>query len=122
MRPPRWPRYAAAAFGFVWFVQLCGGSTLNPLNTAWMFTGDWRQHWLGFLFFQHEPWTFPLGGLPSLLYPIGTNIGFTDSNPLLAIVVKPFAGVLPAEYQLVGWWLASASCCRAMPAPRWPAR
>jgi hypothetical protein len=107
MRPPRWPRYAAAAFGFVWFVQLCGGSTLNPLNTAWMFTGDWRQHWLGFLFFQHEPWTFPLGGLPSLLYPIGTNIGFTDSNPLLAIVVKPFAGVLPAEYQLVGWWLAS---------------
>ena len=107
MTPPRWPRYAAAAFGFVWFVQLCGGSTLNPLNTTWMFTGDWRQHWLGFLFFQREPWTFPLGGLPSLLYPTGTNIGFTDSNPLLAILVKPFAGILPAEYQLVGWWLAS---------------
>jgi hypothetical protein len=104
---PRWPRYAAAAFGFVWFVQLCGASTLNPLNTTWMFTGDWRQHWLGFLFFQREPWTFPLGGMPSLLYPIGTNIGFTDSNPLLAILVKPFAGILPAEYQLVGWWLAS---------------
>jgi hypothetical protein len=87
--------------------ELCGASTLNPMNTAWMFTGDWRQHWLGFLFFQREPWTFPLGGLSSLLYPIGTNIGFTDSNPLLAILVKPFAGVLPAEYQLIGWWLAS---------------
>ena len=107
MTSPRWPRYAAAAFGFVWFLQLCGVSTLNPLNTMWMFTSDWRQHWLGFLFFQREPWTFPLGGLPSLLYPIGTNIGFTDSNPLLAILVKPFAGILPAEYQLNGWWLAS---------------
>ena len=107
MIPPRWPRYAAAAFGFVWFVQLCGGSALNPMETTWMFTSDWRQHWLGFLFFQREPWTFPLGGLPSLLYPVGTNIGFTDSNPLLSILVKPFAGILPAEYQLIGWWLAS---------------
>jgi hypothetical protein len=106
MTSPRWPRYAAAAFGLLWFVQLCGASTLNPMNTEWMFTGDWRQHWLGFLFFQREPWTFPLGGLPSLLYPTGTNIGFTDSNPLLSIVVKPFAGFLPWEYQLIGWWLA----------------
>jgi hypothetical protein len=106
MSRQNWPRLAAAGLGFVWFLQICGASSLNPWNTAWMFTGDWRQHWLGFLFFQREPWRFPLGSLPSLLYPLGTNIGFTDSNPLLSILVKPFAGVLPAEYQLVGLWLA----------------
>jgi len=106
MSRARWPALAAAGLGFVWFVKLCGFDTLNPLNTVWMFTGDWRQHWLGFLFFQRAPWAFPLGSLPSLHYPIGTNVGFTDSNPLLSILVKPFAGVLPAEYQLIGPWLA----------------
>ncbi len=106
MTSPRWPRFGAAALGVLWFLQLCGPSTLNPLDTAWLFTSDWRQHWLGFLFFQREPWSFPLGSLPSLLFPIGTNIGFTDSNPLLSILVKPLAGILPAEYQLLGPWLA----------------
>ena len=104
---PRWPRYAAAAFGLLWYLQIGGGPTLNPLNTAWLMAGDWRQHWLGFLFFQREPWSFPLGNLPSLLYPVGTNIGLTDSNPLLAILMKPLAGFLPAEYQLIGLWLAA---------------
>lgn len=102
----RWPRLGAAALGFVWFVQVRGASTLNPFNTGWLFTGDLPQHWLGFLFFQREPWSFPLGSMPSLLYPVGTNIGFTDSNPLLSILVKPFASAMPEEYQLVGLWLA----------------
>lgn len=104
---PRWPRRLAAAFGFVWFLQLVGPATLNPLNTAWLFDGDWRQHWLGFLFYLREPWTFPLGEVSALLYPIGTNIGLTDSNPLVAILVKPFAGFLPSEFQIIGPWLAA---------------
>ena len=89
----------------LWFFQIGGGPTLNPLNTSWLFDGDWPQHWLGFLAFQREPWTFPVGSVSSLLYPIGTNIGVTDSNPLVSLLVKPFSGVLPAEYQLMGLWL-----------------
>jgi len=107
LRSPRWPAFAAAALGFLWFLQLGGGPGLNPLSTDWLWSGDWRQHWLGFLFFQHDPWSFPVGRLSSLLYPVGTNIGFTDSNPLLAVAVKPFAGWLPYEYQLIGLWLAA---------------
>lgn len=107
MTDARWPRFAAAALGLLWFVQLGGAQALNPLHTTWLFSGDWRQHWLGFVFFQREPWTFPLGTLSSLLYPIGTNIGLTDSNPVLAILIKPFASVLPGEFQLVGPWLAT---------------
>jgi hypothetical protein len=104
---PRWPRLAAAALGVLWYIQLGGGASLNPLNIEWLLARDWRQHWLGFLFFQREPWTFPLGTLSSLLHPVGTNIGFTDSNPWLALLVKPFAGWLPPEFQLIGLWLAA---------------
>jgi hypothetical protein len=89
-----------------WYVIGGGWSTLSPTNTSWLFHSDWRQHWLGWLFFRDAPWTFPLGSLPSLLYPVGTTIGFTDSNPIVSIVLKPFSAWLPAEAQFIGAWLA----------------
>lgn len=106
MTSPRWPRYAAALVGFVWFLQIGGGSTLNPTNIQAILSGDWMQHWFGWLMFRHEPWSFPLGTVSTLLYPIGSNIGFTDSNPLVALLLKPISGWLPAEFQFIGPWLA----------------
>ena len=91
MKRAYWPRYAAAAAGFAWFLQIGGGPTLDPRNFMWLMAGDWLQHWLGWLFFRNDPWTFPLGRISSLLYPVGTNIGFTDSNPLVSLLLKPFA-------------------------------
>ena len=107
MTAGRWPRYGAAAAGLAWYLFIGGTDTLNPRAVGWLLAGDWRQHWLGFLFFRREPWTWPLGHLSALLYPIGTNIGFTDSNPLVSILLKPFSGWLPDELQLVGLWLAA---------------
>lgn len=103
---PRWPRFGAALLGLVWYLHLGGGVTLNPLHTTWLFDGDWLQHWLGWLFFRREPWTFPIGTMASLPYPVGTMIGFTDSNPLVSILLKPFSAWLPAEVQFIGPWLA----------------
>jgi hypothetical protein len=103
----RWPRYAAAGLGFLWFLSLGGWHTLHPTDTSWILAGDWRQHWLGWLFFRDEPWTFPIGTVTKLLYPVGSNIGFTDSNPLMSILFKPFSGWLPAEFQFMGPWLAA---------------
>jgi hypothetical protein len=102
----RWPRYGAAAVGFAWYLFIGGAGTLNPRNIDWLLAGDWRQHWLGAIFFRREPWTWPLGKISALLYPIGTNIGFTDSNPLTAILLKPFSAALPSEFQVIGLWLA----------------
>src|SRR5688572_24886487 len=90
----RWPRLAAGVVGLGWYLYLGGARTINPLNADWL-SGDWLQHWTGFLFFKQEAWTFPLGKLTSLPYPIGTSIGFTDSNPLVAFALKPFAPLLP---------------------------
>lgn len=98
------PRLAAGLSGLAWFLAIGGLPTLNPFHTTWL-RNDWMQHWLGFLFFKSEPWTFPVGTLASMPYPIGTSIGFTDSNPLISIALKPLAGLLPGEFQVIGWWL-----------------
>src|SRR6186713_2658943 len=102
----QWPRLAAAALGFLWYLKMGGGPTLNPANTSWAFYGDWRQHWLGWQFFRDAPWTFPPALLPALPYPVGTALAFTDSNPLVSILLKPFSPWLPAEAQFIGPWLA----------------
>jgi hypothetical protein len=104
---PRWPQFAAAALGFVWYLQIGGGPTLNPTHTRLILSGDWMQHWFGWLMFRREDWTLPLGTISGLLHPIGTTVGFTDSNPLLSILLKPFSSLLPAEFQFIGLWLAS---------------
>ena len=106
MTSPRWPRLVAGLLGFVWFLQIGGGSTLNPTNVGWVLAGDWLQHWLGWLLFRNEPWTFPLGKLAAMPYPIGTTIGFTDSNPLVSLLLKPFSSLLPANFQFIGPWFA----------------
>jgi hypothetical protein len=102
----RWPRIATAGLGFLWYLKMGGGPTLNPTNTSWAFYGDWRQHWLGWQFFRDAPWTFPPALIPTLPYPVGTTLGFTDSNPLVSILLKPFSPWLPAEAQFMGLWLA----------------
>lgn len=66
---------------------------------------DWGTHYLGWMFYQNEPWQFPIGNIDNYFYPVGTNVGFTDSIPLLAISFKLFASVLPADFQYFGIWL-----------------
>jgi len=109
---PRWPRLVGAGLGLAWYLIAGGWSTLSPTNTSWVFHSDWRQHWMGWLFFRDAPWTFPLGSVPSLLYPVGTTIGFTDSNPIVSILLKPFSAWLPAEVQFIGPWLALCFMCQ----------
>jgi hypothetical protein len=106
MSGPRWPRVAAAGLGFVWFLQIAGLHPLNPTDFTWIYAGDWMQHLFGWLLFRGEPWTFPLGALRAVPYPVGSNIGFTDSNPLVSLLLKPFSGLLPAEFQFIGPWIA----------------
>ena len=65
-----------------------GLEKINPANISWLFEArmDWSTHYLGWAFFRDADWTFPLGSIPQYYYPMGTNIGFTDSIPLMAII------------------------------------
>ena len=90
---------------FLFFHIRYGLGIFNPTETAWLMKYDWAQHYMGWYFYRFEPWTFPLGNINNLFYPIGTNIGFTDSIPLAAIPLKLLSPFLPEQFQYHGWWL-----------------
>ncbi len=88
--------------------HICYGlQTILPGNVSWLMTvkHDWGGHYLGWLFYKNESWHFPLGAVHSYFYPVATNVGFTDSIPLLAIFFKLFSPVLPGDFQYFGLWL-----------------
>ncbi len=82
-----------------------GLGMLIPTNDAWLMKHDWATHYLGWFFYRNEPWGFPIGDISNYLYPVGTNVGFTDSIPLASIFFKIFSPVLPDEFQFIGMWL-----------------
>lgn len=88
-----------------------GLDKLDPTNINWLMSTyhDWGTHYLGWAFYRNDPWTFPIGEIQSYNYPNGTNIGFTDSIPLLAILLKPFTSILPEDFQYFGFWLFLSS-------------
>ena len=100
--------WMASAFSVVVIFKISYGlKVLIPTNINWLMSvlDDWGQHYLGWFFYRNEPWHFPLGHIDNLYYPLGTNVGFTDSIPLLCIFFKLFAPLLPADFQFLGIWL-----------------
>lgn len=95
----------AALLGAAFFLWLFGARSLDPANIGWLMHGDPAQHYLGWQFFRGEPWHWPLGRIEHFGAPVGTGIVFTDSIPLLALLLKPFASWLPAEFQYFGVWM-----------------
>jgi len=78
---------------------------LIPTNIYWLMGGyDWSTHFLGWQFFRFEPWTFPLGNITNYFYPLGSNVGYTDSIPLMAFLFKLLSPVLPKNFQYIGLW------------------
>ena len=100
------PALLAGGFGVFWFLLSHGDRSLDPRQVDWLMVGDWSTHLMGWLFFRNEPWRLPLGAVPGLAWPLGTTVGFTDSTPLVALLLRPLAGVLPFPFQYIGPWLA----------------
>lgn len=91
------------------FLLFYGLEALNPQNINWLLSArhDWGQHYLGWAFYKDEPWTFPLGHINNYIYPIGSNVGFTDSIPLIAVFLKLFKAWIPEDFQYIGIWILS---------------
>lgn len=76
---------------------------LNPLEVEWLLQeGDLLQHYLGWHFYRHEDWTWPLGALQTYGTEVRSSIVFTDSLPLLAIPLKLLQAWLPDPFQYQG--------------------
>ena len=91
----------------IYFLRVFGLSLLNPQNIDWLMSGDPAQHYLGWKFFRHEPWTLPLGKITLYGAPLGSSVVYTDSIPLVAIFLKLFEGFLSADFQYSGVWILS---------------
>ncbi|MFL9839465.1 DUF6311 domain-containing protein [Sphingomonas sp. ST-64] len=89
-----------ALFGIFFHWQI-----LDIGNVGWLLHGsDNGENALGLHAWLHDP---APGFLRTSLLgaPEGTGLLFTDSNPLLALIAFPLRGVLPADTQLIGWWI-----------------
>ncbi|HEX3896353.1 MAG TPA: DUF6311 domain-containing protein [Rudaea sp.] len=95
--------------GLTFYARIYGFELLDPTNIGWVLRGDWGAHYGGWEMYRHAPWTWPLGSTPTLMYPLGTSVVYTDSLPLVAMLLKPASAVLPASFQYVGLWFAL--CC-----------
>lgn len=99
--------------GVLAFFLVIGPRALDPQNIAWLKDGDPATHYLGWVNFRHGPWTFPLGLNPSYGLELGSALIFSDSNPLLAMLFKPFDGWLPETFQYFGLWLLACFVLQA---------
>lgn len=83
-----------------------GVRTLNPSNLGWiMAERDRTQHFLGWSFFRNDNWHFPLGYFNNWSSPEGMSIIFTDSIPIIAVILKFFNVILPNVFQYLGIWI-----------------
>lgn len=104
----KWMIWIVTTLAVIVIYQLCYGViTLRPSNINWLMSAheDWGTHYLGWAYYKSEPWHFPLGKITGYNFPVGTNVGFTDSIPLMAIFFKLFAPLLPGDFQYFGIWL-----------------
>lgn len=99
--------FICALLGALTFILIYGLNILNPCYTDWLFhgvDGDLTQHYIGWKFYRHSGWNFPLGLIDTMAYPNMTSVIFTDSIPLFAFIFKVFRFMLPPEFQYFGWF------------------
>jgi len=79
---------------------------LNPSRLGWLLDGnDHGQAAIGLAAYLRAPPAWPSLHSSMLMAPEGLSVALTDSNPLLALLLRPFAAVLPVGIQLLGLWL-----------------
>jgi hypothetical protein len=104
---------AARLFRFLALAAIVAGTflawmhpqILDIANVGWVLGGqDWGPTALGLAaYLQSGSW--PGTATPLILAPEGVHLLMMDSNPLLGLLLKPLAPILPAGVQFIGWWL-----------------
>lgn len=85
-----------------------GLQILDPTHTNWMLVqcSDGVVGYNGWEHFKDQPWSFPLGKLEGYQYPTTTNIGLTDSVPIMAVLFKLLHPIFSdVDYHFYGIWL-----------------
>ena len=83
--------------GAIAFYMVLGFHTLNPQNISWLEEGDLLMHYLGWSFYRFSPSEFIIGLNRAYGANIASSIVYTDSIPLLAILLK-FRALISNSY------------------------
>jgi hypothetical protein len=117
---PRQAYALAAALGLAVFLAVLGPSFCLGTSDYWNLpSNDHRAYLMGYRYFVHEPWHWPIFETRTMNVPFGKSIAFTDSLPLWAFANKVIATVLPpwrtfSEHAFLGLWYALVSCLQAV--------
>ncbi|MDB5674956.1 MAG: hypothetical protein JWM65_1938 [Sphingomonas bacterium] len=88
------------------FLAWMNPGILNPTRVAWLLDGnDHGASAIGMAAYLRAPPAWPSLYSHLLMAPEGIPLALTDGNPLLGLLLRPFASVLPVGVQYVGWWL-----------------
>jgi hypothetical protein len=95
------------------FLLIAGFRPIDPQNIGWLTTlnPDQVMHYLGWAFYRFSPWESPLGLISNYGLDIGTSntagttTVYTDSIPLVALILKALSPILPTPFQYFGFWL-----------------
>ncbi len=90
--------------GIAAFLLVVGPRSLDPNNLSWLVGWDLSQEYFGWAIFKNSPWTFPIGLNPNYGLEISSSIVYSDSIPILSLVFKLFAVILPQDFQFLGFW------------------
>ncbi|MBA4711671.1 DUF6311 domain-containing protein [Citrobacter youngae] len=99
--------------GCVFFGYVFNYDILDPANISWL-TDDRFQSYIGWEFFRHTPWSFPIIGRTDYGIELSSSVVFTDSNPWLSIFFKIFSPLLPDTFQFSGIWLLICVICQSI--------
>ncbi|MGA9422522.1 MAG: DUF6311 domain-containing protein [Rhodanobacteraceae bacterium] len=113
----------AVALGVVFAALTLSPGYIAGIGAFWQrVTGDVAMGQIGWLYYAHDIWRFPLFAIGNFHLPEGSNLLLSDSLPLMALPAKLLyrlawpAGSVPPNY--VGLWVASCLVLQAVAASR----
>ncbi len=102
----------AAAIGLLAYLIVYGPGHMFGTSAYWgLPQEDSRAYLMGYRYFLHEPWHWPVFVTHTMNVPYGKSIAFSDAVPIFALLNKAIATVIPpwgtfTERSYLGLWHA----------------
>ena len=93
-----------ALLGGLVFIMLYGVRILDVTYDDWLLTGwyDLSQHYVGWKLYRASGWHFPFGLCDTGFYPYLASVIYTDSIPIVCLILKILSPILPETFQFFG--------------------
>jgi hypothetical protein len=90
--------------GLLYALLLLGPRALNPTDISWLRSDPAYYYIASALFSQTPGWHWPLTFTDRIGFPIGDAVANVDVNSVALLALKPFAFLLPSNFQYIGPW------------------